>query len=89
MELQWHYNATPLHIVSMAPNPAYVRRTAARRLDNERRLMGESLAAFHARETAPPPTLAEIYAANHRSRERCAETLDLLAWRPKRSRRKG
>jgi hypothetical protein len=45
----------------MAPNPAYASHAAARRLDNERRLMGESLAAFHARETAPPPTLAEIY----------------------------
>jgi len=73
----------------MAPNPAYLRRAAARRLDNERRLCGESLAAFHARETAPPPTLSEIYAVNGRNRERCADTLDLLAWRPKRSRRKG
>lgn len=45
--------------------PAYDRHAAARRLDNERRLMGESLAAFHARETAPPPTLSEVYARNH------------------------
>lgn len=78
-----------LHIRRMAPNPAYLRHAAARRLDNERQLMGESLAAFHARETAPPPTLAQIYAANRRNRERCGETMDLLAWKPKRARRKG
>lgn len=58
--------------------PAYDRHAAARRLDNERRLMGESLAAFHARETAPPPTLSEVYARNHVKRERCPWTVDLL-----------
>lgn len=50
---------------------AYERHAAARRLDNERRLMGETLAAFHAREHAKPPTLAEVFA-------RCPWTPDML-----------
>lgn len=57
---------------------AYDRHAAARRLDNERRLMGETLAAFHARETAKPPTLAEIFARNKANRERCPWTPDML-----------
>ena len=40
--------------------------------------MGESLNAFHARETAKPPTLAELYDANHKNRERCTMTADLF-----------
>lgn len=40
--------------------------------------MGETLAAYHARETAKPPTLAEIYRDNHVNRERCPWTLDLV-----------
>jgi hypothetical protein len=40
--------------------------------------MGETLEAFHRREHARPPTLAEIFDANHRNRERCPNTLDLL-----------
>lgn len=45
--------------------------------------MGESLAAFHARETAPPPTLAEIYAKNRADKVRCSSTPDLFAKRRK------
>ena len=34
---------------------------------------------FHRRETAKPPTLREIYAENHKNRERCAMTVDLFS----------
>ena len=57
---------------------AYERNATRRRLELERRLMGESLNAFHARETAKPPTLAELYDANHKNRERCTMTADLF-----------
>lgn len=67
-------------IVQLRPMPtAYERRAIQRRIDNERRLMGETLATFHARETAKPPTLGEVYARNHVNRERCPWTVDLLA----------
>lgn len=56
----------------------YERRRIAREVDNQRRLMGETLAAYHAREVAAPPTLCEIYEANRRNRERCMMTLDLF-----------
>ena len=65
----------------------YERNAEARRLDNERRLCGESLAEFHRRETAKPPTLPQVYAENHLNRERCPMTIDLLA-KPKRRRSK-
>lgn len=63
---------------------AYQKRAQARALDNERRLMGEPLAAFHRRENARPPTLAEIFAENRRNRERCPVTPDMF--KPKRKR---
>lgn len=57
---------------------AYEKRAKARSLQNERRLMGETLEAFHWREHARPPTLAEIFAENHRNRDRCPVTIDLF-----------
>lgn len=39
---------------------------------------GETLAAFHAREKAKPPTLAEIFAKNRADKVRCAKTPDML-----------
>lgn len=63
---------------------AYEKRAAKRRAENERRLLGESLAAYHARETAPAPSLPQIYSDNHKNRVRCPETPDLLDWKPKR-----
>ncbi len=38
----------------------------------------KTLAAYHSREVAAPPTTAEIYEANRRNRERCMMTLDLF-----------
>lgn len=64
---------------------AYDRRRAARQAARERTLGGETLAAFHARENAPPPTLAQIYAANRADKTRCNSTPDLFA-KPKRRR---
>lgn len=58
--------------------PGYEKRAKARALQNERRLMGETLEAFHRREHARPPTLAEIFENNRRNRERCALTVDLF-----------
>lgn len=63
----------------------YERNARRRRIENERALMGESLEAFHARENAKPPTLREIYEANHRNRERCTMTVDMFS-RPRRRR---
>jgi len=57
----------------------YDRNADRRRRDNERRLMGDALEQFHGRETAAPPTLAEIYRENHKNRERCTATTDLFA----------
>jgi hypothetical protein len=56
----------------------YERNRQARQADNERRLCGESLEAFHARETAKPPTLPQVYAANKIGRVRCNRTLSLF-----------
>ena len=66
----------------------YDRRRSQREAQRERALMGESLAAFHARETAPPPTLAEVFAKNHVNRERCPYTPDMLEQPRRRKRRK-
>lgn len=56
----------------------YGTRRARRESERERRLLGETLDAFHRRENAPPPTLAEIYATNKRPRDRCRATGDLF-----------
>lgn len=56
----------------------YEKRQTKRETDRQRNLCGETLRQFHERETAPPSTLAEIYAANKRDRERCKDTLDLF-----------
>ena len=56
----------------------YERNAKARQVQNERRLMGETLEAFHRRETASAPTLSEIYAQNHMNREKCPKTIDLF-----------
>lgn len=74
------------------PTSPYDRRAKAREADRQRALMGETLEAFHARENAKPPTLAEIYARNHVNRERCPWTIDLeelTARTPRRSPRSG
>lgn len=61
-----------------AMSTTFDRRAQLRRQENERRLCGETLSAFHARETAKPPTLSEVYARNHTNRERCPWTVDLV-----------
>lgn len=58
---------------------AYERRKARRQVERERYLLGETLAQYHARETAKPPTLAEIFAKNRADKVRCATTPDLFA----------
>ncbi len=58
--------------------PAYDRRRKTREARRERALMGESLAGYHARETAAPPTLAEVYRDNKTDRARCDDTPDLF-----------
>jgi len=63
----------------MKPAQTYDARKARRDAQRERALGGESLAAFHARETAPPPTLAEIFAKNRADKARCVRTPDLFA----------
>lgn len=65
---------------------SYDRRRANRQAQRERALGGETLAAFHARETAPPPTLAQIFAANRADNTRCEKTPDLFAKKPRRRR---
>lgn len=62
-----------------SPSDHYARNAARRNSDRERRLMGETLDAFHQRENAKPPTLSEVYRANHQNRERCTMTVDLFA----------
>lgn len=57
---------------------AYDRRRKTREAQRQRALMGESLAAYHARETAKPPTLAEVYRENRADRARCDDTTDLF-----------
>lgn len=54
----------------------YERRAAARESRRQVALMGETLATFHRRETAKPPTLAEIYASH--PRVRCDRTPNLF-----------
>lgn len=61
---------------------SYERRVSRRDAERERALMGETLAAFHARENAKPPTLAEIYRTHPRAR--CPWTPSLLDWKPRR-----
>lgn len=58
---------------------AYIRRRSRRDADRERGLMGETLAAFHGRETASPPTLAEIFAKNRADKTKCPWTGDMFA----------
>ena len=65
----------------------YDARKARRDAQRERALGGESLATFHARETAPPPTLAEIFAKNRADKVRCAVTPDLFVKRARKSKR--
>lgn len=55
----------------------YEIRRSRRQKERERAFFGESLAAYHARETAAPPSLSEIYARNRVNRERCPWSLDL------------
>lgn len=66
----------------------YARRRAQREASRERELMGETLAAYHARETAPPPTLAEIFAKNRADKTVCTRTADMFA-KPRRAKKKG
>ncbi len=54
------------------------KRAAIRETQRQQALMGETLRSFHERETASPPTMAEIYAANKRDRERCKDTMDMF-----------
>lgn len=68
---------------------AYDRRRAHRQAERERALGGESLAAFHARETAPPPTLAQIYAANRADKARCTATPDMFVAKKRHAKKKG
>lgn len=49
--------------------------------------MGESIEAFHARETAKPPSLAQIYRTNQANRERCTMTPDMFAKKPRKRER--
>lgn len=65
---------------------AYEKRKAKREAERQRALTGETLAEFHARETAKPPTLAEIYREHPRAR--CPWTPNLLEWKPERKGRK-
>lgn len=51
----------------MSRGDRYAQNVDRRRVENERALMGETLEAFHRRETAQPPTLREIYAENHKT----------------------
>lgn len=65
---------------------AYDKRRAKREAERERAIGGETLAAYHARETAKPPTLPEIFAKNRADTTPCPWTPDLFA-RPVRKRR--
>jgi len=58
---------------------AYERRKRRRQLERERAFHGETLAQYHARETAKPPTLAEIFAKNRADKAVCTATPDLFA----------
>ena len=65
---------------------SYERRKARREVERQRAFHGETLAQYHARETAKPPTLAEIFAKNRADKARCPWTPSLLDWNPKRRR---
>ena len=54
-------------------------RRAGREARRQVALMGETLAAFRARETAKPPTLSEIFARNRADTTVCPATGDLFA----------
>lgn len=58
---------------------AYDTRRAKREAQRQRSLCGETLAAFHARANAKPPTLAEIFARNRADTTVCPVTGDLFA----------
>lgn len=58
---------------------AYDTRRARREAQRQRALCGETMEAFKARETAKPPTLAEIYRANRADKTVCLKTGDLFA----------
>ena len=58
---------------------AYDTRRAKREADRQRTLGGETLAQFHARANAKPPTLAEIFARNRADTTVCPVTGDLFA----------
>lgn len=58
---------------------AYDTRRARREAQRQRALCGETMEAFKARETAKPPTLAEIYRANRADKTVCPVTGDLFA----------
>lgn len=55
------------------------RRRAQREAERQRALCGETLKAFHDRETAKPPTTAEIFAKNRTDKTVCPVTGDLFA----------
>ena len=55
---------------------AYDIRRARRDKERERAFHGETLAQYHARETAKPPTLAEIYRTFPKAR--CPWTVDFV-----------
>lgn len=63
----------------MTKTAAYTTRRARREAERERALGGETLAAFHARANAKPPTLAEIYKTNRADNTVCPVTGDLFA----------
>jgi len=54
----------------------YERRQARREAERQRSLCGETLAEFHRKETAPPPTLTEIYRSH--PKVRCERTPNLF-----------
>lgn len=58
---------------------AYDRRRARREAQRQRSFSGETLAQFHARSNAKPPTLAEIFARNRADTTFCPVTGDLFA----------
>lgn len=66
---------------------AYDRRRAARQAAREVTLGGETMAAFHRRENAPAPTLAEIFAKNRADTTRCTATPDMFPAKKRRARK--
>lgn len=57
----------------------YQKRRSGREAQRQIRLMGETLAQFHARENAKPPSVAEIFARNRADKTVCPVTGDLFA----------